>query len=73
MELILVRFHYGPWHYGYSELLCQLLISAQILIPSLADGEESRVLGHPVGEMVFGQDREMGALGSGGSYELGSF
>ena len=27
MELVLVRFHYCPWHYAYPELLCQLLIS----------------------------------------------
>ena len=71
MQLIPMRFHYRPRHYAYPELFGQLLISVQVLVPLLADGEELRVFGHPIGEMVFRENSELGTLGSGGSYELG--
>ena len=68
---ILVRFHYRPWHYAYFELFCQLLISVQIVVPLPAEREELRVFGHPVGEMIFGENGEVGAFGSSVSYEFG--
>lgn len=69
--LLLVRFHDRPRHDAYLELLCQLLISAQVILPLLAEGQESRVLGHPVREVVFGEDGEVSASGGGASYEVG--
>lgn len=70
---ILKCFHYCPRYHTYFELFCQLLISVQIIVPLAAEGEELRVFGHPVREMVLGEDRELGTLGSGGSYEVGCF
>ena len=75
MQLVLarlcipVRFHNRPRHDAHVELLRQPLISAQVVVPLRAEGEEGRVLGHPVREMVFGQDGEVGAFGGGGSEE----
>lgn len=69
--LLPVRFHNRPRHDAYLELLCQLLISVQVVFPLLAEGHELRVLGHPVCEVVFGEDGEVSALSSGASYEVG--
>ena len=59
---ILNCFHYSPRHHAYFELFCQLLISVQIIVPLPAEGEELRVFGHPVREMIFGEDCESGTL-----------
>ena len=59
---ILKCFHYRPRHHAYFELFCQLLISVQIIIPLPAEGEELGVFGHPIREVIFGEDRELGTL-----------
>lgn len=69
----LVRLHNRPRHDADLELLRQLPVSVQVILPLLAEGRELRVLGHPVREVVFGEDGELGAFGSGGSYENGGF
>ena len=71
--LILECFHYRPRHNAYFELFCQLLISVQKIVPLRTEGKESRVFGHPVCEMIFGEDGEVGTFRSGGSYEVGRF
>lgn len=73
MQLVLprlsipTRFHNRPRHNAHLELFRQPLISVQVVVPLRAEGEERGVLGHPVREMVFGQDGEVGAFGRGGS------
>lgn len=68
MQLILPRlcilmcFHYRPGHHAYFELFSQLLISAQIIVRVLAEGKESGVFGHPIREMIFGENSEVGAF-----------
>lgn len=68
MQLVLPRlsiltcFHYCPGHYTYLELFCQLLILVQIIVPLPAKGEELRIFGHPVCEMILGKDGELGAF-----------
>ena len=59
---VVMCFHYCPRHYAYFELLCQRLISVQIIVPLFAEGEELRIFGHPVCEMILGKNSEMGAL-----------
>ena len=60
--LLHMRFHNRARHYAYLEFLCQPLVSQHVIAPSLADGQELRVLGHPVREMVFGEDDEVGTF-----------
>ncbi len=43
----------------------------QIIVPLLAKGEELRVFGRPVCEMILGKDCEVSAFRSGASYEVG--
>ena len=64
---ILMHFHNRPRHNAYLELFRQLLISVQVIVPLRTEGEEFGVFGHPIREMVFGQDGEVGAFRSGGS------
>lgn len=71
--LILKCFHYRPRHNAYFELFCQLLISVQKIVPLRTEGKESRVFRHPVCEMIFREDGEVGTFRSGGSYEVGRF
>ena len=79
MQLILsrlflhMRFHNSPWHYTNFEFLCQLLVSNQIILPLLAKEREFRIFRHPIREMIFREDRELGAFCSSGSYEVGCF
>ena len=61
-HFILMCFHYRARHYAYFELFCQLLISVQIIVPLLAKGKKLRVFGHPVCEMIFGENSEVGAF-----------
>ena len=68
---ILVSFHYRPGDYAYLKLFGQLLVPAQIIAPLLAEGGEPRIFGHPVCQMVFGQDGEMSVFRCGGSDEVG--
>ena len=68
MQLVLprlflyMRFYNCPWHYAYSEFLRQLLVSKEIILPLLAEGRELMVLGHPIREMIFGENGELGAF-----------
>ena len=55
-------FHYCPRCYAYPKLFCQLLISLQIIVPLPAEGEELSIFGHPVCEMIFGKNSEVGAF-----------
>lgn len=66
-----MRFHDRPRHDAYLELFRQLLVSVQVILPLLAEGHEPRVLGHPVCEVVLGEDGEVSAFGSGAPYEIG--
>ena len=59
---ILICFHYRPRYQAYFELLCQLLIFVQIIVPLPAEAEELRIFGHPVREMILGEYRELGTL-----------
>lgn len=59
---ILIRFHYRPRYDAYFELFRQLLISMQVIVPLPAEGEELGIFGHPVREMILGEDRELGTL-----------
>ena len=68
-----MRFHDSPWHYTKFEFLCQLLVSPQIMLPLLAKEGELRIFRHPVGEMIFGENGEVGTFCSGGSDEVGCF
>ena len=68
-----MRFHNSPWHYTEFEFLCQLLVSPQIILPLLAQERELRIFRHPVREMIFRENGEVGAFCSGGSYEVGCF
>ena len=67
MQLVLprlflhMRFNNRPRHDAYLEFLCQLLVSKEIILPLLAEGRELRVLGHPIREMIFGENGELGA------------
>ena len=67
-QLILPRlffhmgFHNRPRYYAYFEFLCQLLVSNQIILPLLAEGRELRVLGHPIREVIFRENGEVGAF-----------
>ena len=38
----------------------------------LAEVDELRVFGHPICEMIFGENREISTFGSGDSYEVNS-
>ena len=77
MQLILsrlflhMRFHNSPWHYTNFEFLCQLLVSNQIILPLLAKERELRIFRHPIREMIFGENGELSAFCSSGSYEVG--
>lgn len=68
---ILVCFHDRSGYNAYLELFCQLLISMQIVVPLLTQGKETRVFGHPVCEMILGENSEVSAFCSGGSYVVG--
>ena len=57
-----MRFHNRPRHYAYLEFLCQLLVSNQIIFPLPAEGRELRVFRHPIREMIFGENGEVGAF-----------
>ena len=69
--LLPVRFHDRPRDDAYLELFRQLLVSVQVILPLLAEGHEPRVLGHPICEVVLGEDGEVSTFGSGVSYEIG--
>ena len=59
---VLMRFHNRPRHYAYLEFLCQLLVPNQIILPLPAEGRELRIFGHPIREMIFGENGEVGAF-----------
>ena len=66
MQLILPRlcillcFYYCPRHNAYIKLFGQLLIFVQIIVPLPAEGDEFRVFGHPICEMIFRENCELG-------------
>ena len=51
----------------------QLLVLLEIRLPLIAQPGECRILGEPVGEMVFWQDDKLSALGRGGADEASGF
>ena len=77
MQLILPRlyillcFYYRPRHNADIKLFGQLLIFVQIIVPLPAERDELRVFGHPICEMIFRKNCELGPVRRGGSYEFG--
>ena len=61
-QILHMRYHHHTQHNPYLEFLCQLLVPDQIILPLLAEGRELRVFGHPIREMIFGEDGEVGAF-----------
>ena len=70
---ILICLHDRARHDTYSQLLGQLFIPVQIVLPSRADLSELWVFGRPICEVVFWKDGEMGALLGSSCYVVGGF
>ena len=68
MQLILLRlcillcFYYRPRHNANLKLFGQLLISVQIIVPLPAEGDELRLFGHPICEMILWENCKLGAF-----------
>ena len=79
MQLLLTPFfmliclHDCARHNTYRQLLGQLSIPVQIVLPLRADLSELRVIGCPICEVVFWKDGEMGALLFSSPYVVGGF
>ena len=59
---ILLCFYYCPRHNADIKLFGQLLIFVQIIVPLPTERDELRVFGHPIGEMIFRENCELGPL-----------
>ena len=70
---MLICLHDCAWYDTYCQLLGQLFIPVQIVLPSRADLSELRVFGSPICEVVFWKDGEMGALLFSSRYVVGGF
>lgn len=51
------------------EFLCKSLVGIEVGLVLGAEGDETRVVGNPVGEMVFWEDGEVSTFGGGGADE----
>lgn len=70
---ILISLHDCARYNTDLQLLGQLYIPVQIVLPSRADLSELRVFGHPICEMVFWKDGKMGAVLGSSRYVVDGF
>ena len=68
-ELIAVFLDDGAGDDADVEFLCKSLVGIEVSLVLGAEGNETWVVGNPVGEMVFWEDGEVSTFGGGGADE----
>jgi hypothetical protein len=70
---LIVTLHYRPRYNAYPTFFRQVLILLQIPRTLLDTAQKLGIIGLPVGEVVFRENGELGALGGGGADERTCF